>query len=251
VHEFVLLHVEQRAFAALLRVHGDDVDRHDVAAQDLGVQALVGLQLDLAEQGVQVVAADVQQLAVLGQGGVEVAGGEAGPRPRREVAGPVRIDGDDRRAVRIGVSGQPVKGHAGDHKKQRVQAHGRQGEHPAGLGDLRPSQGADQGHGSAWRVEAAGQGHRHDRQADRQRGDERRAMEQLGAGNADQGRQDVAEHHRMRLSQGAGGHGEDQHGRSSDRRDQQRRGQWRAAGDRPGDQARGQQTHQGAQTAAA
>jgi len=71
----VLLHVEQCAFTGLLRIHGDHVDGHDVAAQDLGVQPLVGLKLDLAEQGVQVLAAGGQQFAVLGQGGVQRAGG--------------------------------------------------------------------------------------------------------------------------------------------------------------------------------
>jgi hypothetical protein len=104
----MLLQVVQRGLGALVQVDGDDVLGHDVAAADLRVQPLVRLQLDLPEQGVEVLATDVEELAIAGEGGVEVCRREARAGGRHWVRGGVRADGD-RDPVRIAVAGHAVE----------------------------------------------------------------------------------------------------------------------------------------------
>jgi hypothetical protein len=214
------------------------------------VDPAVGLQFDLAEQGVQVRAVDVQQVAVVGQGVVDVGLGEADAPQGRGVLGVVDV-GRRRDAVGIGSPDASGIGHGAEHQQDRAQAHRHEDIAVRGRTHGPGDQGRAQGDGAAGRVQAAQQAHGDDRAGHgggRRQG--RMRMEGQGAGHPGQGRDHVAADDGAGLGQRTGRHREGQHRRGADRRDQQRQRRRLAAGDQVGQQAGGGNADQGPQARA-
>ncbi|VXB16079.1 hypothetical protein MASSI9I_20060 [Massilia sp. 9I] len=166
----------------------------------------------LGEDRGQVVAADVERLAVAVERRVQVFLGEA-----RLLLG--RLCG--RLHVRIGVPGQLVPDHRTEHHQYRIQSHRRQHEPEAGLVHRRSTQHRRHRHRAAGWMQAAQRGHRRDRQTARERRRDQR-IARLDAGHADQRRHHIAADDGPGLGQRRCRQAEQQHGGRGHRGDQVR-----------------------------
>ncbi len=218
----VAAHEAPGVFQTFAELHRQRIAAHHVAAAQAAKQALIGVQLGLAQQVFQVVATDIEHFVVQRQRLVEVGGAEARRHlvcGRRPCGGPLGMG--------IAMAGRAMPGHAGQHQQQRVHGHRKQRE--------REGFDAQQRHGQRYRaaggMQAAQRQHRGRRQPNgRGCHHGQRCVNDPHTGNADQRRHGVAAHRRPRLGHGARRRGEYQNRGGTQRGHQPDAGQGAVAG---------------------
>ncbi|MNS79948.1 hypothetical protein D3C72_1136140 [compost metagenome] len=219
----VLVEQADGVVQGLVFLHGDDIARHDVGARHLTKTAHAGAQFGGQHDVFQVFLADVQELAALRQGIVQVGPAEAQAGAGRGIAGVMALCRVGMAAGVIAFQGA-VEGHGNAQQDQGIQAHRPQREAIAQAGYGRPAQHRGQGHRAAGGMQAAQAEHGADGQGCRDGRSQAGQRNHLGAEHADQRRHHVARHDGPGLRKRAGGRGKQQHGRCAHGRDEPRAG---------------------------
>ncbi|MNE21839.1 hypothetical protein D3C80_1150170 [compost metagenome] len=194
------------------------IARHHRSRGNTAKAALQGVLLGGEDDALQLVTGDIDELAQLFQGLVQVFTADADPLAGQRVMGVVQVFAWHR-AFRVAHPRQTVVGDCHCHQDQRIEQHRLQQVIAHG-GQPRVGQHRAHCHTATRRVQAAQQAHDQDRDAERRSSHPQLGAEAFAHGQPHCTRQGVAAQHRPRLGQGAGMHRKHQYRRSSQRAEQ-------------------------------